>query len=256
MPRGSQSACSGTVSSSGKCSATAAHVASPTRLTTWETWMRDMIVRMNARNRTKAVSTRREARDTDSCGTNASASSAAPRTSRSTVRAYTNEATKTPSVHCVMRVDRKSCRIRGLNCLEASCMTTIVIEKTRPVTEIIALAMVPSTLRAPAGPPGKAMPIRCSSPPVHQGQDEAERHRGHGHECGDHPEGPEEAAQRGGAVHGVGLLDHRHPGDGVVHGGQSTRRGRGVGRRTARAGARGGGQGRQTGGDARPPSTP
>lgn len=121
--------------------------------------MRDMIVRMKARNRAKAVSTRRYARDTNSCGTNAAASSAAPRTSRSTVRAYTNEATNTPSVHWVMRVDRKSCRIRGLNWLLASCMTTMVMEKTRPVTEIIALATVPSTLRAPAGPPGKATPI-------------------------------------------------------------------------------------------------
>ncbi len=45
--------------------------------------------------------------------------------------------------------------MRGVNWLLASCSTTIVIEKTRPVTEIMALAMVLSRLRAPSGPPSK-----------------------------------------------------------------------------------------------------
>ena len=37
----------------------------------------------------------------------------------------------------------------------ASCSTTMVMEKTRPVTEIIALAMVERRPRAPSGPPWK-----------------------------------------------------------------------------------------------------
>ena len=42
-----------------------------------------------------------------------------------------------------------------MNWLLASCMTTIVIEKTRPVTEIIALAIVLSRLRAESALPPK-----------------------------------------------------------------------------------------------------
>ena len=52
---------------------------------------------------------------------------------------------------------------RGEYWLEASCSTTIVIEKTRPVTEIIAPAIVESTVRAPSIPPGKSSGTRSTS---------------------------------------------------------------------------------------------
>ena len=54
----------------------------------------------------------------------------------------------TPRVTWVIRLARKVPIRRGVNWLLASCMTTIVIEKTRPVSEIIALAIVLSRLRA------------------------------------------------------------------------------------------------------------
>ncbi len=92
---------------------------------------------------------------TDSCGTNSSTSSFAPRTVRSTARAYTNDAVNTPSVAWVVRLARKLSSRRGVNCDWASWSTTMVIEKTSPVTEIIALAMVERRLRAPSGPPSK-----------------------------------------------------------------------------------------------------
>ena len=46
-----------------------------------------------------------------------------------------------------------------MNWLLASCSTTIVIEKTSPVTEIIAPAIVESTDRAPSGPLSNASGI-------------------------------------------------------------------------------------------------
>lgn len=64
-------------------------------------------------------------------------------------------AAKMPRVTWVIRLERKSPSTRGLYWLLASWMTTIVMENTRPVTEIIAPAMLPSMSRAPLGPPGK-----------------------------------------------------------------------------------------------------
>ena len=60
---------------------------------------------------------------------------------------------KDPEGDLRMRSSRKDSRIRGVNWLDASCNTTIVTENTRPVTEIMALLIVVSTLRAPSGPP-------------------------------------------------------------------------------------------------------
>lgn len=61
----------------------------------------------------------------------------------------------TPKVAWVMRLPRKLPSTRGLNWLLASCRMTIVIENTRPVIEIMPVAILPNNPRAPLGPPWK-----------------------------------------------------------------------------------------------------
>lgn len=121
---------------------------------------------MNARNQPTLARTNRKATVTEVCGTNSSMPSDAPRTDRRMVSAYTNVPAKTPRVVCVTRLSRKEPITRGVNWLLASWSTTIVIENTRPVTEIIAEAIVPSRARAPSGPPWKSQgtePLRLRS---------------------------------------------------------------------------------------------
>ena len=107
---------------------------------------------MKAKNNATLASTSRKATVTESWGTKGSSP---PRTSRSTMRANTKDDVKTPRVTWVIRLLRKLPSRRGVNWLLASCMTTMVIEKTSPVTEIMALAMVLSRLRADSAPPPK-----------------------------------------------------------------------------------------------------
>ncbi|MBM7501240.1 hypothetical protein JOD52_002080 [Brachybacterium muris] len=59
----------------------------------------------------------------------------------------------TPKVNWVTRLSRNPPSTRGVNWLLASCRITMVIEKTRLVIEIMPVAMVPSSPRAPSGPP-------------------------------------------------------------------------------------------------------
>ncbi len=122
------------------------------RSTTSVTWIESVMWWMKARKSPTLASTSAKASVTDSCGTNGLSPA---RTSRSTMRAKTKEAVKTPRVTCTTRLPRKLPSSRGVNWLLASCMTTMVIEKTRPVTEIIALAMVLRRLRAESALPLK-----------------------------------------------------------------------------------------------------
>ena len=119
---------------------------------TCDTWIDSVMWWMKAKKSATLASTRRKATVTDSWGTKGSAP---PRTSRRTMSAKTNDAVKTPRVVWVMRLPRNPPSRRGLNWLLASCMTTMVIENTSPVTEIIALAMVLSRLRAESAFPPK-----------------------------------------------------------------------------------------------------
>ena len=57
--------------------------------------------------------------------------------------------TNVPMVIWVTRSPKNVRRIRGLNWLDASCRTTIVIEKVSPATVINEPAMTESTVRLP-----------------------------------------------------------------------------------------------------------
>jgi hypothetical protein len=72
-----------------------------------------------------------------------------------TVRAKTKVDSQIARVPWTVRLRRKPSIMRGLKELLTSCSTTSVMEKTRPVTEIVAEAMTPSTSRAASGPPSK-----------------------------------------------------------------------------------------------------
>ena len=104
-----------------------------TRSITCPTWIDTVMWWMNAKNIATLARTSTNAVVTDSWGTKGFAP---PRTSRSTTKAKRNEEVKTPSVTWVIRLPRNVPSSRGVNWLLASCMTTIVIVKTRPVSEI------------------------------------------------------------------------------------------------------------------------
>lgn len=80
-------------------------------------------------------------------------SSSSLHTYRMTVSENTNVPRNIPRVACTIRLRRKPLSMRGLNWLLTSCRTTSVMEKMRPVTEIVEDEMVPSTSRAASGPP-------------------------------------------------------------------------------------------------------
>lgn len=85
------------------------------------------------------------------CGTNGLLS--APRTVRSTKRAYEKVATKVPSEAWLPRSRVKLRSRRGPICCDASVSAAMVIEKVVPATLSMAAAMVESTARAPSGLP-------------------------------------------------------------------------------------------------------
>lgn len=120
-----------------------------------------VILWMNARKKPTQARVIRNASVTEICGTNCSPS-LSPRTYRVTVRANTKVDRKMPNVPWTTRYCRKPPSTRGVNWLKASCSTTMVMEKTRPVTEIMAEAITPSTSRAPSGPPWKTYCSRVS----------------------------------------------------------------------------------------------
>ena len=59
---------------------------------------------------------------------------------------------KVPSTTWLPRSRMKLRKSRGPNCEEASCRVSMVIEKVRPATVIIELAMADRMARAPSGP--------------------------------------------------------------------------------------------------------
>jgi hypothetical protein len=77
-----------------------------------------------------------------------------------------------------------------VNCDWASWSTTMVIEKTSPVTEIIALAMVERRLRAPSGPPSKMYGTSKVNVPSTHGRTTARASAPRTIARGEHPEGP------------------------------------------------------------------
>ena len=88
---------------------------------------------------------------THRCGTKSPRSPCDTEPSAST--AYTNVATKVPSVICVPRSRMKLRSIRGPNCVDARVSATIVIEKTRPTTVMMAAAIPIRIWRAASADP-------------------------------------------------------------------------------------------------------
>lgn len=68
-------------------------------------------------------------------------------------------ATNTPKVSLMVPSRRKLRITRDENWPAASCSATIVIEKTSPVTEIMAEVIEERKLRALAGPPGNSIGV-------------------------------------------------------------------------------------------------
>ena len=127
--------------------------------TTWETWTICETWCRNTISKTTLPMPNSDATVTLSRGTKP-ASPNEP-TARNTRIEYTNVPTKVPIVTWVTRSPKNVRRIRGLNWLDASCNTTIVIEKVSPATVIRDPAMTDSTVRA-AGP----SPLKTTSTPV------------------------------------------------------------------------------------------
>ena len=125
-------------------------------------WIDFAMWSMNTTSTPTSISTNAIVTVIDRCGTN---SPCAPGPIETSARiAYTNVATKLPSVSCVMRSRMKLRSMRGPNCVEASVSVTIVIEKTSVTTVITAAAIVVRICLAASGVPLITHEGKCSDP--------------------------------------------------------------------------------------------
>ena len=96
------------------------------------------------------------------CGTKSPCGPGPIETSTST--AYTNVATKVPSVSCVPRSRMKLRSIRGPNWVEARVRVTRMMEKTTPTTVMTAVAIAVRICRAASAVPLITQPGSRKSP--------------------------------------------------------------------------------------------